>query len=283
MDKKKSFTPADGELYEKVRELHDSGLSFANIGLELGFSKQRAHQIYHQSPPDPETVQDAVHPDTRPSRGLTVRERRFVRGLIEGKSQRQAALDAIKPGQITPESASQWANKALNKPRVLTAFQELLIKHGLTEDRLIQTHLENLQATKVVATATENGKVTEIVERPDYRARQMAVRDGYRLWDRLEKKDVEEPPQPRMHVTLTLKRAQWISQISRTPIEDTISEIRFIDGDQPDGSEPPAPIEVEPGPDEPSLQGATAVDPADELDGTDEDEGVAANLPEEDQ
>ena len=111
----------------------------------------------------------------------------------------------------------------------MTAFQELLEQHGLTEERLIQTHVESLHAMKVVATATENGKVTDIVERPDYRARQAAVRDGYRLWDRLEKHNQEEPPAPHPIITLSVERAKWVAKVANRPLEDFVGKIEIVD------------------------------------------------------
>jgi len=89
-------------------------------------------------------------------------------------------------------------------------------------------------------------------------------------------------------MTFAPQREIWISNVSGKPLQELFAGVRILDDSEQNGyagSGPKAPIEVEPLPDEPSLQGATAVDLADELDGTDEDEdeGVAANLPEEDQ
>ena len=48
----------------------------------------------------------------------------------------------------------------------------MLDRKGLSEERIAEVHAENLAAMKVVATATKDGQITDVLERPDYATRQ---------------------------------------------------------------------------------------------------------------
>src|SRR5262249_46881572 len=132
-----------------------------------------------------------TRPSTAASTGLTIRQRKFIAGRVEGKSQHQAAIDAGVP----PGGADSFARRALKKEQIQNAFQELLDRAGLSEETIAQVHAENLKATKVVAVRWRDGDPDpDVVERPDYPTRQRAVNDAWRLHGRADKSTSQERP-----------------------------------------------------------------------------------------
>lgn len=86
---------------------------------------------------------------------LTIRERKMIQSLLEGKSKKQAADDA---GFLAESSASTRrinlsavANRHLEKPEVKQALSILLEQYNLGIDRLLRKISEGLDSTKVVA------------------------------------------------------------------------------------------------------------------------------------
>ena len=62
-------------------------------------------------------------------------------------------------------------------------------------------HRENLKATRIAATASTDGKITDVLEVPDYPTRQRAVADAYRVRGRMkDDASLQAPPQPRIVV-----------------------------------------------------------------------------------
>lgn len=102
---------------------------------------------------------------------LTVREQRLVKGVVQGKSKRQAAIDA----GYSPKSANAIAHEALRKPTVQAAFQRALKKAGITEDKLAQVMREGLDAQKVISAvvvgADANEKTQDFIDVPDHPTR----------------------------------------------------------------------------------------------------------------
>ena len=64
---------------------------------------------------------------------LTVKETKLVKGIVAGKSQTQAAIDA----GYSPRSAHEIASKTLKKVDVKEALDMALRKHGITLDTAI--------------------------------------------------------------------------------------------------------------------------------------------------
>jgi len=75
---------------------------------------------------------------------LTPRQRGFVLGKLEGKSDRQAALDA----GYAPSTAENTKQKIMSRPEVREAFNELLDEH-LPPEKLVRCIVEGLDATQV--------------------------------------------------------------------------------------------------------------------------------------
>jgi hypothetical protein len=62
--------------------------------------------------------------------GLTVRQKKFVAGITEGKSQTQAAVDA----GYSPSTAPQQGNRMLKKAHIREAITDILERKGLSDD-----------------------------------------------------------------------------------------------------------------------------------------------------
>lgn len=197
-------------LRAEVYRLHSEGKSFSEIGEELNFSKQRAHQLWKMGSPSSEASNIASR---KSSTSLTVRQRRFAAGVAQGKTQRQAALDA----GCSPGGADDFAQRAMKNPDFQQAFEEILDRHGLSDEEIARVHAENLRATKVVGTATKDGKITDFLERPDFPTRQKAARDGWELRGRIGS-DQHAGNTGAVHIYLTLEQKQAIEAITGVPL-----------------------------------------------------------------
>jgi len=77
---------------------------------------------------------------------LTVRERKFIMGLADGKSQTQAAKDA----GYSKKTAYSIASEKLKKPDIQQSLQALMETRGLSDDRLLSVVEDGLQAQKAI-------------------------------------------------------------------------------------------------------------------------------------
>lgn len=73
---------------------------------------------------------------------LTVKQKKLLKGVMEGKSRKQAAISA----GYSPASAHSTATLTLNNSKVKTAFQNMLDKAGLTDDALAKKFQELVTA-----------------------------------------------------------------------------------------------------------------------------------------
>lgn len=96
-----------------------------------------------------------------PEGKLTMKEIKLIRGILEGKTKRQAALDAYDTKSL--ETASVIASETLAKPNVQQALQAALYKQGIDIDKVVAPVAKALEAT--IKIRTENGVVD--TEEPD--------------------------------------------------------------------------------------------------------------------
>src|SRR5215468_2848813 len=110
---------------------------------------------------------------------LTPRQRGFVLGKLEGKSDRQAALDA----GYAPSTAENTKQKIMSRPEVREAFNELLDEH-LAPGKLVRCIVEGLDATQVKFFSREGDRI-ETVVLPDHRVRLLFLVLALKLkgWD----------------------------------------------------------------------------------------------------
>jgi hypothetical protein len=199
------------ELRAEVLKLRGEGLSFSKIAKQLAISKAYAVKLGKDDrSQEPDTGHKNGH-----QRSLSVRQRRFVVGLAEGKSQTQAARDAGAP----PKSAHVWASQAIRDPKVQESFAELLDRKGLSDERLAEIHAENLAATKVIAVGRNmQGDITAIVERPDFGVRQRAVKDAWMLRGRIGSNEPEGAGGPTVNIALFYETAKKVEALTGRPI-----------------------------------------------------------------
>jgi hypothetical protein len=75
---------------------------------------------------------------------LTLRETKLIKGIVEGKTKRQAAMDAFNPS--SPEVASTMASTTLKKANVQEALAAAFDRHGITIDKAVAPIAEGLRA-----------------------------------------------------------------------------------------------------------------------------------------
>src|SRR5918998_1726471 len=99
----------------------------------------------------------------------TERERQFVKGMVEGKNKKQAAIDA----GYAPSTAHHSARAILNRPLVRSELTRALEAAGITFQKIIQPYIDGLTAVNVVKnTHTLEGKETTV---PDLGTRMFAA------------------------------------------------------------------------------------------------------------
>ena len=144
---------------QDVHRLREEGLSFSRIGDQLGISKAYAIKlskpVTNRSPISVTNGRsDRCGSDRRPN----ARQRKFAKALAEGKSNRQAAMEAALPAALTESGADSYANRTLQNGQFRETFEKMLDRKGLSEERIAEVHAENLAAMKVVATATKEAR-----------------------------------------------------------------------------------------------------------------------------
>lgn len=77
--------------------------------------------------------------------GLTLKQRKFVGGYLEGKPLVQAAVEA----GYAPSTAARGATELLRSPKVRTAIQEAMEQSGVTDECLAGILREGLAALKI--------------------------------------------------------------------------------------------------------------------------------------
>lgn len=77
---------------------------------------------------------------------LTPRDSKFIHGIVQGKTKRQAMKDAGYRG--TPGSVSVKASHTLAKPNVQEALMEAMTRAGIDVDTIAKTIRNGLTATK---------------------------------------------------------------------------------------------------------------------------------------
>lgn len=110
---------------------------------------------------------------------LTARQRSFVVGKMEGKSDRRAALDA----GYAVSTAENTKQKIMNRPVVRQVFQDLLDEF-LPAEKLVRCIVEGLNATQTKF-LYRKGHINKAVVLPDHRVRFLFVILALKLkgWD----------------------------------------------------------------------------------------------------
>ena len=214
--------------FEQAQQLRGEGLTLSEIGKRFGVSRQYVHKLLSRGPQARKRTatsgkMKARHESTLPStpavNQLTPRERTFAKGLLAGKTQKAAALEAAPEGSITAGSAEQWASRTVRKPKFRRGLREILEEAGLTEEAIARVHGENLYAQKVIGwTEDEEGRKVPI-EYPDYRVRQRAVDSAWRVFGH---EGVPREPEPARALRLT---KQELDRFRAFASEETLTKM----------------------------------------------------------
>lgn len=102
---------------------------------------------------------------------MTAKQRKYVRGVVMGKSKTQAALAA---GYAFP--TAKTAVQSIEKPYVKEAIERALDKAGITEERIAQKINEGLEAKRTVGFGDDN-----VIEAPDYQVQHKYLETAIKL------------------------------------------------------------------------------------------------------
>jgi len=111
---------------------------------------------------------------------LSVRERLLVKGIVEGQSVFDSALNAGYP----ISTAGSYPYTVLQKPEVKQNLEEMMEKAGIGTMTLFKVHADMLQATKPISAVVGKDASTstmDFIEVPDWTARGSALNMGYKL------------------------------------------------------------------------------------------------------
>lgn len=112
-------------------------------------------------------IEDLAAAQIGPEGVQTLMETRFVEGLIEGKTQTEAAIDAGYTGRIVRTPSQIIAPDELRR-----RFQQVAQEKGLTLHRIGDKIAEHLDAR---ANQTLEGKQVTQSSAPDYKVQQKAI------------------------------------------------------------------------------------------------------------
>lgn len=102
---------------------------------------------------------------------LTVKQAKFVKGVVEGKPKYKAAMDAYNVKNA--DTAGQIANENLKKTSVQQALHIALEKHGLTPDSVVTVVADGMKAEKVVIIGKDEDAFADVT--PDHSVRLKAA------------------------------------------------------------------------------------------------------------
>ena len=131
--------------------------------------------------------------------GLTTPQRKFVKHVAAGMNGKDAAIAAGYSPKSAKSTASELLHQNLN---VQAALWRLMNQKGLTDDRLLDTLDEGLQANKTISalvilkpgdpSVTEraaDAKSTDFIEIPDHATRHKFLETGLKLRGHLQPTD----------------------------------------------------------------------------------------------
>lgn len=119
---------------------------------------------------------------------LTGRQRKLIKGLVDGKPQKVAAKEA--------GLNESYASQILKEPKVRDAFNALLDKMGLSDEMLIGKHKQLLDAQKTISVVSgkdAGANSMDFVDVPDSQVQVKALELAYKLKGSFaaEKKEIQ--------------------------------------------------------------------------------------------
>jgi len=131
------------------------------------------------------------------SEKLSIRERKFIKGLAAGLT----PTEAMRQAGYSEATSIAKAGLKVKESRVQASIQEMMEKRGLTKDKLLDKLNEGLDATKVISAnvvatggegmADAHGTTKDFIEVPDFMARHKYVDTSLKLGDHYPTEKVE--------------------------------------------------------------------------------------------
>lgn len=119
---------------------------------------------------------------------VTVKEKKFIKAKLDGKSNEEAGLIA---GAKTPTAARAYASRMSNNVTIQSVIQQELAKLDITPSKVIKVYAEAMQAVKVVIVGKDEDAFADV--QPDHNTR---MRAAEKLGDLLGMKvKAEDTPQ----------------------------------------------------------------------------------------
>lgn len=135
---------------------------------QISDMKPRRKPENKQPPIVAEVIRDVPVKKKQP---LTPKQSKLVKGIVAGKSKRQAATDAGYTG--SPATVSVTASKVLKNANVQDALATALTKHDLTPDRIAAVVSDALGAVKVSIIGNGDQAMADV--QPDHAVRLRAA------------------------------------------------------------------------------------------------------------
>jgi phage terminase small subunit len=109
------------------------------------------------------------------ARGLTRKQKGFVKAIIQGKNGTEAALEVYETDKRNV--AEVIASENLSKPIIIDAIED-----ALPDELLAKVHKEGLSASKqVFKNNNETGEIENVGEEPDFSVRHKYLDSAYKI------------------------------------------------------------------------------------------------------
>lgn len=154
----------------------------------------------------------AIPPKKRPfKKSLSVRQRKLIRGLVDGKTITQAGLDAGYGRGVNRTSAASCASSELKKPLIAAALEAALRRQGMTVDDSVKAVKDAHGAEK---TEVSGHPATGLTERkvPDHKVRLAAAEMNFRLNRLLDKEPADSANQVNISAVIIAIREARIAR-----------------------------------------------------------------------
>lgn len=120
---------------------------------------------------------------------LSVKDRKFIKAKLEGKSNTQAAMEAT--GAKSKDVAKTQGHRLSTNVNIQSVIQQELAKLDITPSKVIKVYAEAMQAVKVVIVGKDEDAFADV--QPDHNTR---MRAAEKLGDLLGMKvKLEDAPQ----------------------------------------------------------------------------------------
>lgn len=132
-------------------------------------------------------------------KGLNPQRRKLIKGIAEGKTGKQAAIEA----GYSPRSAECLASRIVKEPAVKSALEKLMDRVGLSDSKVFKAHADLIAANKTVSIIPAKGETegrdatassVEFVDVPDWQARAKGIDMAHKIKGRyVERREISGP------------------------------------------------------------------------------------------